>query len=373
MFYQLLSLGSFLVKILSLMDNSDNPEIPKIFYEGKYSKDDITFFKNEKNLVVVDLFKAQSLELAKITNPFRSDKHKSKEYIDSFICIVQENSDEKGDWIHFPWTNVILHQVKKEDYLKIITDRNIGFISRTEQNKLLTKNICIVGLSTGSSIALGLVHSGIGSHFTLADFDSIDSSDLNRTFYDLSDVGLLKVAALSRKMYQINPYLEIKVVKEGLLQENQVEFFSSPSKKFDVIFDEASQLTPGVLLRQYAKVQRIPVVTMGNLGYGVYVAAERYDLNPELEMYFGFQSDELKKYLKQGDFFGLESSTLDLMSTGKIKKEILKIVKNKSQEYTETPQLFSALSLNASLVTPLVRKILSGYPTKKEYFFKYSF
>ncbi len=104
------------------MDNSNNPEIPKIFYEGQYSKEDIAFFKNENKLIVIDLFKVQNLELAKINNPFKSDKDKSKEYSDGFTKSAQKNSEEKGDWIHFPWTNVILHQAKKSDYIKILTE-----------------------------------------------------------------------------------------------------------------------------------------------------------------------------------------------------------------------------------------------------------
>lgn len=344
---------------------------PIIFFEGNYSENDINKTIKKYKLTVIDNYEFQIKELARIMNPNKSDKEKKLKFYSSFIEKQTEgNTLVKGDWIYFPWTNVFLHQVKKEDYLKILTDRNKGFIDDYVQQEALKKNICIAGLSTGASIAVSLVHSGIGQKFILSDFDYVETSDLNRTIYDISDIGTNKVVALSRKMYQINPYIQIKGYTEGFLKDNTDIILSK--NKIDIFFDEASMLTPGIFIRKYAKNHSIPVITCGNLGFGSYIAIERYDINKHQKMYFGIDQNELNRYLENQDYDGLEKSSLSLMSTERIPVKTLDIVENKNSIFTESPQLYSALSLNSSFVIYLLLKIIKGEKTKKEYFLQYS-
>ena len=67
----------------------------------------------------------------------------------------------------------------------------------------------IAGLGgLGSNIAAALVRSGTG-HLTLADFDTVELSNINRQLYTLSHIGQKKADALPKILNEINPFCEI--------------------------------------------------------------------------------------------------------------------------------------------------------------------
>jgi sulfur carrier protein ThiS adenylyltransferase len=61
----------------------------------------------------------------------------------------------------------------------------------------------------GSNCASSLVRSGF-KKFTIADFDKVDHSNLNRQFYFLDQVGADKADALKVNLQKINPDLDIE-------------------------------------------------------------------------------------------------------------------------------------------------------------------
>jgi sulfur carrier protein ThiS adenylyltransferase len=61
----------------------------------------------------------------------------------------------------------------------------------------------------GSNVAAHLVRSGI-RRLLVADFDHVAASNLNRQFYFLDQVGMLKVKALEINLRRINPELDLQ-------------------------------------------------------------------------------------------------------------------------------------------------------------------
>jgi len=80
----------------------------------------------------------------------------------------------------------------------------------------------------GSNVAVNLVRSGITS-FTIADFDTVESSNLNRQFYFEDQVGQPKVAMLLENLLRIDPSVGIKVFPERLDEGNILEVFADCS------------------------------------------------------------------------------------------------------------------------------------------------
>ena len=67
----------------------------------------------------------------------------------------------------------------------------------------------IAGLGgLGSNIAAALVRSGIGQLF-LADYDTVELSNINRLLYTLAHIGMKKADALPEILHEINPFCEI--------------------------------------------------------------------------------------------------------------------------------------------------------------------
>lgn len=80
----------------------------------------------------------------------------------------------------------------------------------------------------GSNIAVNLVRSGIRK-FTIADFDIVESSNLNRQFYFKDQIGEAKVIMLRENLLRIDPEVDIKVFPERLDNVNITGVFDDCS------------------------------------------------------------------------------------------------------------------------------------------------
>ena len=70
-------------------------------------------------------------------------------------------------------------------------------------------HIGIAGLGgLGSNIAAALARNGIG-HLTLADFDTVELSNINRQLYTLAHVGRKKAEVLPEILREINPFCDM--------------------------------------------------------------------------------------------------------------------------------------------------------------------
>ena len=77
----------------------------------------------------------------------------------------------------------------------------------------------------GSNIAVALARSGVG-HLAIADFDTVELSNINRQLYSLSHIGKKKVSALSEILLQINPFCRITAHDLRITAENCGGIFS---------------------------------------------------------------------------------------------------------------------------------------------------
>ena len=80
----------------------------------------------------------------------------------------------------------------------------------------------------GSNVAVNLVRSGL-CKFTIADYDTVEASNLNRQFYFEDQIGQPKVSMLMENLLRINPDVDIKVFPELLDKVNVVDVFSDCS------------------------------------------------------------------------------------------------------------------------------------------------
>ena len=103
-------------------------------------------------------------------------------------------------------------ELKEEDLLK----RNVKGISK----KLKKTRVCILGLGgLGSNVAVLLARSGIGS-LKLVDFDTVETSNLNRQQYRISHIGMKKTEALKNIIKEINPFVETEVLDIKIDRKN---------------------------------------------------------------------------------------------------------------------------------------------------------
>jgi len=82
----------------------------------------------------------------------------------------------------------------------------------------------------GSNICIALVRSGVTS-LTIADFDMVEPSNLNRQHYFVDSLGLSKVQALKKQLLEINPKSEISTIEDRITEKNAISYFGN----FDIV------------------------------------------------------------------------------------------------------------------------------------------
>lgn len=125
--------------------------------------------------------------------------------------------------------------------------------------KIKQATVGIAGLGgLGSAVAIALARIGIGK-LTLADFDVVEPSNLNRQQFFVDQIGRTKVDALTENLNRINPYVDIEGHEVVLTQENvptifgnvdvMVEAFDVPENKAMLVesFSTAQPNTPLVV------------------------------------------------------------------------------------------------------------------------------
>ena len=112
--------------------------------------------------------------------------------------------------------------VSEDDYYKALAGR----IGKDEAGRLRSASVGIAGLGgLGSNIAMMLARSGIG-RLVIADYDTVELTNIHRQCYPLDSIGMKKTDAIVREINRINPFC--KVEKHDMeLNENNLDIFSS--------------------------------------------------------------------------------------------------------------------------------------------------
>lgn len=89
------------------------------------------------------------------------------------------------------------------------------------QEKLLSSRVLIVGLGgLGCPVAMYLAAAGVG-HLLLADFDTVDLSNLQRQIaHGSADIGRLKALSAQDALRQLNDTIEVTTITERLDEGN---------------------------------------------------------------------------------------------------------------------------------------------------------
>ena len=119
--------------------------------------------------------------------------------------------------------------------------------------------VCGLG-GVGSWAAEALARCGAG-HLTLADFDAVKESNLNRQLVALhSTVGRLKADVMAERLQDIRPDLEIELVTERLAPEN-IDALLDRRGHWDGVLDAIDERPAKLALLEACVRRGIPVVS----------------------------------------------------------------------------------------------------------------
>ncbi|MGI5991202.1 MAG: HesA/MoeB/ThiF family protein [Methanosarcina sp.] len=142
--------------------------------------------------------------------------------------------------------------------------RQILLFGEEGQEKLKKAKVLVAGAGgLGSPVSTYLTIAGVGK-IILADFDSVDPSNLNRQFlHHEKDIGRLKIESAKEKLLSMNPDIEVETIAEMLTESN----LETLVPECDIIVDALDNLETRHILNRLAIKRKIPLIHGAVTGY----------------------------------------------------------------------------------------------------------
>lgn len=344
------------MKILNSKKRDLNGDLPyrPVFYSlpedsGKLE----TLLQQNECIVVYDTLESQLEELIECRNPRGIQPPEIQQHKDKWLNGRSWN--EAGIWVYYPWKMELIHLLEKEEFIEVRTNRNQYKITTKERDELRHKSIGIIGLSVGQSIALTLAMERGCGELRLADYDTLELSNLNRIRTSLSNIQLPKIIATAREIAEMDPFLDVKLYPEGIQKENLEEFILGDGR-IDLLVDECDSLDIKILAREKAREHGIPVI-MDTSDRGM-LDIERFDLEPNRSLFHGLAGDVSAEELE-----GLTNAEkipyiLKILGADDLSPRAKASAMEVNQSIQTWPQLASSVILGGAAAADITRRIL---------------
>jgi hypothetical protein len=207
----------------------------------------------------------------------------------------------------------------------------------------------------GQSIAATLATERTCGEIRLADFDTVELSNLNRIRTGVQNLESNKAVIAAREIMEIDPFIKVKIFTDGLTQGNMAAFLQEDGC-LDLLVEVCDGLETKLKSRFEARRLKIPVV-MDTNDRGM-LDVERFDLEPYRSILHG----------KLDAFTDNDSITITDQNRRQILMSILSFdsLSNRMKlSMTEIgksinawPQLASSVVLGGAITTEIARRIL---------------
>ena len=257
-------------------------------------------------------------------------------------------------WAYYPWRRTVVTVLAPRAFRAVRLDRNRNMIMAEEQARLGALRIGVAGLSVGHVIAHTLAAQGMCGELRLADFDLLDLSNLNRVPATVFDLGINKAEVAARRIAELDPYLQVRVLAAGLTVDTVDEFLDG----LDIVVEECDSLDMKAAVREGARAHRIPVL-MASSDRGL-LDVERFDLEPQRPILHGLLGDL--------DFARLPSMSsrekipylLRFLEAEQLSPRLAASAVEVDRQLSTWPQLAGDVVLGATAIAEAVRRIGIG-------------
>ena len=319
----------------------------------------------QPGLAVFDRVRTQLWDLVKARDPSRH-LDEAAHHAEVERLLAERPEVEYGVWAYYAWSTRLVHLLDEAEFVELRTNRNCYKISPDERDRLARKRIGVVGLSVGQSVALVLALERSFAQLRVADFDTLDLSNLNRLRAGVHNLGVPKVLVTAREIAEIDPFLDVVCFPDGITSEN-METFLCDGGPLDLLIEECDSIDLKIEIRQEARRHRIPVL-MDTSDRGL-LDIERYDLEADRPIFHGAVGDLDPRRLRgltteEKVPYVLKIIGADTMST-RLRASLLEV----EQSISTWPQLASSVAMGGAVAADVARRLLLGQHTASGRFF----
>lgn len=143
---------------------------------------------------------------------------------------------------------------------RYIRQISVEYVGEEGQKRLFGGSVGIVGCGAlGSLVSMYLAGSGIG-RIGIADFDTIDVSNLQRqVFYKEAEVGMSKAGQLAERIKALNSDVTVESFLEKIDENNADSFLG----KYDFIIDATDNAESKFMIDRHCRALSVGVTTGG--------------------------------------------------------------------------------------------------------------
>jgi molybdopterin/thiamine biosynthesis adenylyltransferase len=257
-------------------------------------------------------------------------------------------------WAYYTWRRTVVAVLAPRAFRALRLDRNRNMITAEEQARLGALRIGVAGLSVGHVIAHTLAAQGICGELRLADFDSLELSNLNRVPATVFDLGVNKAEVAARRIAELDPHLPVRVLTAGLTVDTVDEFLDG----LDIVVEECDSLDMKVVVREGARARGIPVL-MASSDRGL-LDVERFDLEPERPILHGLLGELDFARLPQMSSREKVPYLLRFLEAEQLSPRLAASAVELDRQLSTWPQLAGDVVLGATAVAEAVRRIGVG-------------
>jgi molybdopterin/thiamine biosynthesis adenylyltransferase/nitroreductase len=270
------------------------------------------------------------------------------------LDLARELLDEGTRWVYYPWRRTVVGVLGPRAFRRVRLDRNRNKITLVEQERFAGATVGVVGLSVGHVIAHTLALEGLCGGLRIADYDSIELSNLNRIPATVLDIGVNKAVVAARRIAELDPYIEIDVFTDGLQESNLERFFEG----LDVVIEECDSLDMKLVVREAARRRRVPVI-METSDRGL-LDVERFDLEPDRPVFHGLLGDIGARSLAGLSTREKVPYVLTILEPNALSARMAASMAEIDYTLATWPQLGGDVTLGAATVAAVLRRILRG-------------
>lgn len=298
--------------------------------------DELLRLRSEFGIEVADLRQSMREELRRVNTPPDADP-----------------ADDR--WIYYPWRRAVLGIVGARAFRAIRLDRNRNKLTRGEQAELGSRSIGVVGQSVGHAVAYTLALEGTCGLLRLADFDTVELSNLNRIPAGLFDIGVNKCVATARRIAELDPYLPVEVYTDGVDDVSMDRFLDGLS----VVIEECDSLDVKFAVREGARRHRIPVL-MDTSDRGLF-DVERFDTEPDRPPFHGLLGDTTGPDLRGLTTKEKAPHVMRILDPRELSARMAASLAEVDETVTTWPQLGGDIQLGAAIAAAAVRRLGLGH------------
>jgi len=249
------------------------------------------------------------------------------------------------------------------EYAKSIDHAKISEKVITEEEQMRYRNMCvgIAGLSVGSAILSAIVRSGGPKFLKIADFDSLEVSNLNRVNASVLDIGKSKAEVAARYVWELDPFAKLAVYKEGLAPEN-VQNFILGEPKIDIFIDEMDSLDVKLYARAVCREHSIPVLMGTDCGEKALIDVERYDMDPAYPFFHGRAGPITPEEVRELPYAKWLETVNKIIGIEYLAPRMQESIREIGASIAGVPQLGTTAALVGSGMATLVRRIANNEP-----------